>query len=142
MKSLYLRTLIATTLVIHSQCRLSYRRLLRPLIGGPRWLKLHQALEVKSSLGGIVEFDFVPRRPGSISDLLTLLAGSSVEGLVRQRAVTSSTEAVMSEELLMVIRRIDQSEFSTEPKLNLYRNNCFTFVEFCLCVLREENSKT
>ena len=123
---LYLLTLHLTLL---STAKLMWRRTLRPLIGGPHWLRIHQVLEISSTSGGKIETDFVPKRPQSLPDLNLLLLGFTVDGLTRIRRF----DFVDDDELGVIYRKLSALEYP--EGLNLYRNNCFDYVEHCIVKL-------
>ena len=122
---IYLLALYLVTSLAEIICRRSFR----PLIGGPKWLRIHQVLEISSTLGGKIETDFVPKRPQSLRDMNLLLFGFTVDGLTRIRRFDNDSD----EELSGIYRKLSVLEFP--DGLNLYRNNCFSYVDFCILKL-------
>lgn len=147
------------------------RRLYRPLIGGPSWLRIHQVLQLEEDREGgrvvKVQLDFVPRYAGDPMELLRLLLGGEVDGVVRLRCNHINDEdtdesASRSRLLRSFLHRIlpflslssSSSSSSSSPscsfeevsevsgfstKLHLYNNNCVHFIDFCIWELDKES---
>ena len=130
------------------------RRLYRPLIGGPSWLKIHQVLQLQEG-GKVAQLDFVPRHASNPVELLRLLLGGEVEGTVRLRCNYNGgaveEESNSSSRLCLFLQRIlptsslSSSSSSLEAvsgfstKLHLYNNNCVHFIDFFLLELQKES---
>ena len=113
-------------LILTSAAKILWRRSYRPLIGGPRWLRIHQVLEIYSSGGGRIETDLVPKRPNSIRDMNLLLLGFTVDGLTRIRRFNAEAD----EELEEIYLKLSALQFPRH--INLYGNNCFAYVDHCI----------
>ena len=104
---------------------LDSRVLQKPLIGAPRWLALHQAIEFTDGEDGErFCMDFIPMDATSPETLKRLITLGSVAGEVRLFAADAGN---VEASILAKARRL-QSEYPKE--LHLVKNNCMTFVKF------------
>ena len=105
-----------------------------PLVGGPRWLKLHQAVifEDKSE-GRLRLLDFMPREPQSLETAAKLLSFNSVEGIVRVKEISamprfgSITKSIEMNYCNVEALTSNLLE-SYDRQLSIRSNNCRTFV--------------
>ena len=105
-----------------------------PLVGGPRWLRLHQAVVFEDkSEGRLRLLDFMPREPQSLETAAKLLSFNSVEGIVRAKeisamprfgSITKSIEMNYCDLEALASKLFE----SYDRQLSLRSNNCRTFV--------------
>ena len=76
---------------LSSSCRglqQKLHRLALPLVGGPPWLRLHEAAVFEDAeSGSLLLLDFLPAAPEAIETAIDLLTLGTVEGVVRTKAV-------------------------------------------------------
>ena len=111
-------------------------RLALPLVGGPPWLRLHEAAVFEDAeSGSLLLLDFLPAAPEAIETAIDLLTLGTVEGVVRTKALTriprvgTITETIPTPghcDVETVARRM---EATYDRRLSLISNNCRTFVE-------------
>ncbi len=115
-----------------------------PLVGGPKYFRLHRAvlfepvrtsIEVESSSGEpLVLVDFLPASPQDPMNLLSLLSGNTVPGIIRCKRLQAWPPAAValgdSISTALNLANLESSlaaEYDTG--LNLYSNNCGTFAD-------------
>ena len=124
---------------------LSVQRAYMPLIGGPKWLKLHEAVvvsEPESSSGDSSLFfiDFVPVRPTDPRTALMLLMGNAVDAEVRVKRVPKQSEVLIRADVeldadskLAVPLDVDailEEIQGYDTALRVPGNTCTNFVDF------------
>ena len=104
----------------------------KPLIGAPKFLRIHIVVVLKNTANGVASInsnseetsylDFVPIDPTNPLILKEMVMGQFVPGEVRERRSTGFDQ---SQPL------IDHMIADFNPSLNLYRNNCYHFALHC-----------
>ena len=121
-----------------------------PLVGGPKWLKLHRVVELySSSTAGrestinsapasavpVLVVDFVPKDAQAPLTLLSLVLGRSVPGDIRIRVGGASSIARGTQQQPVVddtaalLASVQCYVDSSDSTLNLYTRNCYTFTD-------------
>ena len=104
--------------------------LLKPLIGGPPWLKVH----VQVCVTDMLACDFVPLDATSDSTLGKLITLQGVPGKIRIMGASKEEGNFNIRER----RAIDYCEAFTNRKLHLLSNNCWTFALGLLWHLQQD----
>jgi hypothetical protein len=127
-----------------------------PLIGGPKWLKLHRVVELYSSSSTttttagrestinsalasavpVLVVDFVPKDAQAPLTLFSLVLGRSVPGDIRIRVGVGSSIARSTQQQQPVVddtaallAAVQCYVDSSDSILNLYTRNCYTFTD-------------
>ena len=104
-----------------------------PLVGGPSWLKLHQAAVFEEPEGKrLLLIDYLPEEPESPATALSLFTMNSVAGKVRVKELTSFPYHGEITETIETDCDMDALALNLEAdydrRLRLTSNNCRTFV--------------
>lgn len=106
------------------------------LIGGPSWLRLHQAVIVAPPNAAPVLFDFLPLEPTAPATAAALIGGRAVPGRIRQidlpRSSLEGEGAVLRGETTLSLDELRRWVSSYPCELALYghdreSNHCRTF---------------
>lgn len=101
-----------------------------PLVGGPRFLRLHEAVIVEKADSTFTHYDFLPQDPTAIPTAIKLFTLQSLAGELRIRPlkrrpkdmVYIGTSAADAASMLAFVEAYDD-------KVSLLSNNCKTFAD-------------
>jgi len=128
-------TFLLSLLLLSRVQSLLLHKVALPLVGGPSWLKLHQAAVFEEPDGGkkrLLLLDYLPEEPESPETALSLFTMNSVAGKVRVKElrafpyhgeITETIEADCDVDALAL-----RLEADYDRRLRLASNNCRTFV--------------
>lgn len=122
---------------------------LSPLVGGPRWLKVHVKVLLSDSDDITHAWEFVPLKATSPATLASLLSFKAVPGEIRyQREPSSnsvkpqlSAETLVLQDSEPVVAQVNDDFCPSYPTdLHLIRNNCWNFALDLISYLKSRQS--
>ncbi len=109
-----------------------------PLDGGPRFLRLHHAVIIER-LGidsSLFQIDFLPVAPRDAKNVVMLLAGRSVAGVIRHtrlrrwpKYISVKQQPTQLSDCFDELKVLKRVESGYDLRLNLIGNNCASFAE-------------